>query len=126
MRCAAIAPLLWALLFACVEGQAGYAEAAAEPAIPVLVYHQISTPDHPLAPKSDVIELSQFSEQMEYLQANGYQTISTRQLVDFMLHGSRVPEKAFVLHFDDGWRSVMAALPILDRYDFKAAFWIIA
>ena len=68
-----------------------------------------------------------FSEQMEYLHANGYQTIScASQLVDFMLHRSRVPERVFVLHFDDGWKSILAALPILERYDFKAAFWIIA
>jgi peptidoglycan/xylan/chitin deacetylase (PgdA/CDA1 family) len=125
MRCAATA-LLSGLLFACVECQAAHAETAAEPAVPVLVYHQISTPENPLAAKSDVIEISRFSEQMEYLHANGYQTISTRQLVDFMRHGSHVPEKAVVLHFDDGWKSVLAALPILKRYDFKAAFWIIA
>jgi peptidoglycan/xylan/chitin deacetylase (PgdA/CDA1 family) len=123
MRSAGIA-LLWGVLLAPVGGQAAYA--AAEPTIPILVYHQISTPEHPLAVNRDVIELSRFSEQMEYLHANGYQTISTRQLVDFMLHGSPVPEKTFVLHFDDGWKSVMAALPILERYDFKAAFWIIA
>jgi peptidoglycan/xylan/chitin deacetylase (PgdA/CDA1 family) len=114
------------LLLACLEGHAARAEAAVEPTIPVLVYHQISTPEHPLALNRDVIELSRFSEQMEYLHSNGYQTISTRQLVDFMLHGSPVPEKAFVLHFDDGWKSILAALPILERYDFKAAFWIIA
>ena len=125
MRCAGKA-LLWGLLLGCLGGQTAYTEAAAEPSIPVLVYHQISTPEHPLAVNRDVIELSRFSEQMEYLHANGYQTISTRQLVNFMLHGTRVPEKAFVLHFDDGWKSVMAALPILELYDFKAAFWIIA
>ena len=113
---------LWLL----VGGQAAFAEAALNSAIPVLVYHQISTPDRSLAPKSDVIELSQFSEQMEYLHRNGYETISTRQLIDFMLEGSPLPKKAFVLHFDDGWKSVEAALPILERYDFKAAFWIIA
>ena len=63
---------------------------------------------------------------MEYLSANGYQTIGTQQLIDFVLHGSPVPQKAFVLHFDDGWKSALIALPILERYDFKAAFWIIA
>ncbi len=117
---------LLCLLFALAPGQAVSADVATGPEIPVLVYHQISTPEHPLAPKSDVVELSDFSEQMEFLHANGYQTISTRQLVDFMLHGSPVPKRAFVLHFDDGWKSVKAALPILERYDFKATFWIIA
>ena len=109
-----------------LPGGPGCLAGAGRATIPVLVYHQISTPEHPLAAHHDVIDLSRFSEQLEYLHANGYQTISTRQLIDFMLHGTAVPEKAFVLHFDDGWKSVMAALPILERYDFKAAFWIIA
>ena len=117
---------LLCLSFALAPGQAVSADLASRPEIPVLVYHQISTPEHPLVPKSDVVELSQFSEQMEFLHANGYQTISSRQLVDFMLHGSPVPKRAFVLHFDDGWKSVKAALPILERYDVKATFWIIA
>jgi peptidoglycan/xylan/chitin deacetylase (PgdA/CDA1 family) len=102
------------------------AELANEPKITVLVYHQISTPEHPLTLKDDVIDLARFMEQMEYLHAHGYQPISTAQLVDFIVNGSPVPEKAVVLHFDDGWKSVLAALPILEGYGFKAAFWIIA
>jgi peptidoglycan/xylan/chitin deacetylase (PgdA/CDA1 family) len=43
-----------------------------------------------------------------------------------MKRGAPIPQKAFVLHFDDGWKSALAALPILTKYDFKAAFWIIA
>lgn len=30
------------------------------------------------------------------------------------------------IQFDDGWKSAQLALPILDRYRFKATFWIIA
>ena len=29
------------------------------------------------------------------------------------------------IHFDDGWKSAKAALPILSRYGLKASFWII-
>jgi peptidoglycan/xylan/chitin deacetylase (PgdA/CDA1 family) len=125
MRFARTATFLCFLLTSALD-PAVSADVTGKPDIPVLVYHQISTPEHPLALKSDVVEFSQFSEQMEFLHANGYQSISTRQLVDFMLHGSPVPERAFVLHFDDGWKSVKAVLPILERYNFKATFWIIA
>jgi peptidoglycan/xylan/chitin deacetylase (PgdA/CDA1 family) len=114
----------WLIAFALC--QTAFADDPEPSAIPVLVYHQISTPEHPLPAKSDVTELSRFSEQMAYLHTNGYQAITTRQLVDFMMHGGPVPHKAFVLHFDDGWKSELAALPILERYDFGAAFWIIA
>ena len=74
MRCTGTA--LLCLLLTCLAGHAARAEAAFQPTIPVLVYHQISTPEHPLPVNCDVIELSRFSEQMEYLHANGYQTIS--------------------------------------------------
>ncbi len=36
-----------------------------------------------------------------------------------------MPEKSVLLAFDDGWRSVLNALPALERYQFKASFWII-
>jgi peptidoglycan/xylan/chitin deacetylase (PgdA/CDA1 family) len=125
MRFPRTANLVVCWVLASVSGHPACAELANEPTVPVLVYHQISTPEHPLAVKNDVIERAQFSKQMEYLHARGYQTISTSQLVDFMLYGSPVPEKAVVLHFDDGWKSVFAALPILEQYGFKATFWII-
>ena len=118
--------VLWCSLQVSVGCHAALAELAHEQTIPVLVYHQISTPEHPLAVKNDVIKLADFSEEMEHLHSQGYQTISTARLIDFMVHGTSVPEKAVVIHFDDGWRSVSAALPILERYGFKAAFWIIA
>nr|WP_249803720.1 polysaccharide deacetylase family protein [Bradyrhizobium zhengyangense] len=35
-------------------------------------------------------------------------------------------QKIVAVQFDDGWKSSQLALPILDRYGFKATFWIIA
>src|SRR5262245_13327219 len=78
--------IFWCCMVASVSVHPAFAELANEPTVPVLVYHQISTPEHPLALKDDVIELARFSEQMEYLHTSGYHTISTSQLIDFMLH----------------------------------------
>ena len=98
----------------------------ASPALPILVYHQIrNTADGP--PDSDeAISLSRFESQMRYLHDNGYVTLSANEVVDF-IRGRPIPESKIVaIHFDDGWKSAQFALPVLDRYGFKATFWIIA
>lgn len=42
------------------------------------------------------------------------------------MQGKRdISEKSVVINFDDGWRSQLKALPILEQYQFKASFWII-
>jgi peptidoglycan/xylan/chitin deacetylase (PgdA/CDA1 family) len=37
-----------------------------------------------------------------------------------------MPRSAVVLTFDDGWKNVLNAVPVLERYRMKASFWIIA
>jgi peptidoglycan/xylan/chitin deacetylase (PgdA/CDA1 family) len=92
--------------------------------VPVLIYHEIG---HPTKPAGEtVISIERFSEQMQYLADNGYEPISIDRLVRFMRDGGSLPERPVVLTFDDGWRNVLNALPILDRHGFKASFWIIA
>jgi peptidoglycan/xylan/chitin deacetylase (PgdA/CDA1 family) len=98
----------------------------AEPPFPILVYHQIRTTlDGP--PDSEIaLSLERFEEQMRYLQEHGYTAISTEQAVAIVRGGAAPPGKLVVIHFDDGWKSSLAALPILDRYGFRATFWIIS
>jgi len=91
--------------------------------IPVLIYHEIATDGRPAG--ETVIALDRFEAQMRHLAAAGYQTLSMDELVAVM-HGERAaPAKAVVLTFDDGWKNVLNAVPILDRYRMKASFWII-
>jgi peptidoglycan/xylan/chitin deacetylase (PgdA/CDA1 family) len=42
-----------------------------------------------------------------------------------MRWGTPLPPRPVVLTFDDGWRNVLKAVPVLDQYGFKASFWII-
>lgn len=90
--------------------------------IPVLIYHEV--PDAAAEPGETVIRLADFKAQMQYLSDSGYSTISMDDLVRFMKGEGAVPKKSVVLTFDDGWKSQLNALPILDQFHFKASFWI--
>ncbi len=92
----------------------------------VLLYHDIvDSETSGRAPGLDVITLPKFKEQMDYLAAQGFTTLSMQELVDFMQGKTKVPGKSVVITFDDGWRSQLKILPILAQHHFKASFWII-
>ena len=91
--------------------------------VPVLLYHEVRA-DVIEESRDTVISLDKFEDQMKYVYENGYNTISMDDLVSFMKGGS-IPEKSIVLTFDDGWKSVIDVMPILNRYSFKASCYII-
>lgn len=62
---------------------------------------------------------------MKLLYDNGYHTILPNQLVRFYQQGGKLPDKPLLLTFDDGTISqYINALPELEKYGFKAAFFI--
>ena len=93
--------------------------------LPILVYHQLRVSGNDPADAPDAISLERFESQMRYLRAEGYTTLSMDEVVRF-LKGEPFPKKIVAIHFDDGWKSALQAVPILNRYGFKATFWIIA
>jgi len=95
--------------------------------LPILVYHQIRyTADGP--PDSlEAISLDRFKSEMRYLHEHGYVTLSAEEVVNYFHGGSNFPGKKLVaVQFDDGWKSAQLALPVLNKYGFKATFWIIS
>jgi peptidoglycan/xylan/chitin deacetylase (PgdA/CDA1 family) len=86
---------------------------------PVLVYHGIvNNPDR----FSTTREL--FFEQMSALKRAGYSTLTPEQVVDFLKNKTPIPEKSFLLTFDDGRKdSYYGADPILKFLDFKAVMF---
>jgi len=115
--------LFVALVTACFVPAIGAAES---PSLPIIVYHQIrdsadGPPDSP-----EAISLTRFEAQMRYLHEEGYVTLSVAEVLN-VVHGGKPPGARIVaIHFDDGWKSAQLALPVLERYGFKATFWIIA
>ncbi len=91
--------------------------------IPVLVYHGI------LDTKSPQFNLtvSQFADQMEALKRAGYHTVTMAQFRGFMAGKLSLPQKSFLLTFDDGRKdSFYGATPILSALGFHAVMFVIA
>lgn len=104
----------------------GSAAQSAQPLLPILVYHQIRVGANGPADGHEVISLQRFEEQMRYLHEQGYMTLSTDEAVEFVAgRASFDNQKVVAIHIDDGWKSGRHALPALERYGFRAVFWII-
>ncbi len=108
----------------CADKAVPSAKAITPDHVAVLMYHKVSsdpaeTPDHTL------VHLARFEEQMKYLKDNGYATVDLYDLKAYMERRISLPEKSVVLTFDDGWKSVQNAIPILKKYGFKATFFIV-
>ena len=106
------------------SGAHGASGAQRSAGIPVLIYHEVVT-DPARTPGETVIALDRFEAQMRELAREGWQTLSIDELVAVMRNERPEPAKAVVLTFDDGWKSVLNAVPVLERYRMRASFWII-
>lgn len=88
--------------------------------VPVLVYHGI-------VKHSDRFSMTQetFAGQMAALKNAGYQTITIDQFYDFAVKGTPVPDKSFLLTFDDGRKdSFYGADPVLSALNYNATMFI--
>jgi len=88
--------------------------------IAILTYHNLAPAEGP-----GTISPDSFTEQMDYLVAQGYNFIGLPQLQEFM-KGGTVPPNAVLITFDDGYRSVyQSAYPILQSKHLPAAVFLI-
>lgn len=92
---------------------------------PILEYHTITNNPEPVSEIYNVPP-AEFAAQLDYLQKNGYTTIT---LQDFMraVHGKNsLPAKPIVLTFDDGYEdNYTEMLPILEAHGMKAVVYVI-
>lgn len=102
-------------------GSTNHAEAQGPArAVPVLVYHGIVA-------KSDRFSLTEraFADQLFTLKRAGYHTITTKELLAFLAGEQELPEKSFLLTFDDGRRdSYERADPILEALGYTAVMFV--
>lgn len=88
---------------------------------PILMYHQI---DGRAGRYS--VSLGQFTAQMQWLHANGYEAVSVEQIAAAMRGEATLPEKRVAITFDDGWKSQFTqAKPVLDAVGYKATFYLV-
>lgn len=102
------------------------AESASSPeiaeSVPVLLYHGVLN-------KTDGVnvDLKAFKEQMFALKNAGYKTVSLDDFYLFLQGKKKLPEKSFLLTFDDGRKdSYYPVNPLLKALDFNAVMFAIA
>ncbi len=100
-----------------------HAEEPHATAVPMLMYHKVSTDPHD-EPDHTLIHIDRFKEQMQYLADHGYTTITVSELVECMQGKRQLPAKSVALTFDDAWKSMLDAVPVLEQHKFKATFLI--
>ena len=89
-------------------------------AVPVLIYHHIST-----SPGMITVPSDHFAAQMAYLAQAGYRTVVAEQLGAY-LAGASLPAKSVVLTFDDGYLdNWVYAHPVLQRHGFSALCFLV-
>lgn len=97
------------------------------PEVPILCYHQVRDykPSDSKTAKDYIVPVDAFREQMKLLADSGYHAILPGQLHEYLITGKALPDKPVLITFDDTrLDQFTAALPELNRYGFKAAFFI--
>ena len=89
--------------------------------VPVLMYHHVN----PHAGDLVTVTPEVFEGQMRHLRSRGYHSLSLDALMGY-LGGAPVPRRSVVITFDDGWLdNYLHAFPVLQRYDLRAAIFLV-
>src|SRR5512145_2060427 len=89
--------------------------------VPVLVYHNIGPEDRGRL----TIAVRKFEAQMRALHAEGFQTVSLGDFLEYSAGRRQLPRRSVLLTFDDGYRSfAQYARPILKDLGFTATLFV--
>lgn len=91
--------------------------AESPPDVPVLMYHSIQEN----GAEYQVTE-AQLEEQLAWLAQNGYESITSADLLAWMTYRAPLPEKPIMISIDDGNSSDWTFLELLERYGFEGIF----
>lgn len=92
--------------------------------LPVLMYHQILK--DPARQGAYVTSPQQFEKDLQYIQKEGYQTVTLAQIENYVTMGEPLPEKPILITFDDGYESAYGYIyPLLKEYKMHAVISIV-
>lgn len=89
----------------------------------ILMYHMVSP--HKKNAQFNGLRVSPqvFEAQLDYLHKNGWKSFTMAEIIE---HQISLPEKSFVLTFDDGYLdNYTTVLPLLQKYNFKATLYLV-
>jgi len=97
-----------------------------DPGVPVLLYHRITKDREVPLDSCCVLPEKNFDEQIDYLYRQGYQTINSTQLYNYITKNKPIPMKSVVLSFDDSYASdYEIVFPTLKKYGYTGVFFAI-
>lgn len=90
--------------------------------IPVLYYHSVKES----ADNEVTIKPEDLRAELKYIKDQGYITLTIRQLKDYILNNSPIPEKSILITFDDGYMdNYYSAFPLLKEFNMTATIFCI-
>jgi peptidoglycan/xylan/chitin deacetylase (PgdA/CDA1 family) len=95
--------------------------------VPIFMYHHVSSlPTHDPLDYSLTVTTADFNAQLDWLQRQGYHSITMPELFDTFYDGKALPSRPVMLTFDDGYADVYTnALPVLLAHHYRGVFYII-
>jgi peptidoglycan/xylan/chitin deacetylase (PgdA/CDA1 family) len=96
--------------------------------LPILLYHYVEPwpANASLLRKNLTVQPADFAAQMAYLHDQGYVTVSLYDLMAALTQGTKLPPRAVVLTFDDGYRTLMDyAAPALKPLGYTGTVFVI-
>ncbi|WP_297427699.1 polysaccharide deacetylase family protein [Clostridium sp.] len=93
--------------------------------VPVICYHSVS--NNPNEKSPIIIPKEKFRQQLQAIKDNGYVTLTTKQLNEYLYKDMPIPVKSVVISFDDGYENnYTEAYPILKELNMTATFFVIS
>lgn len=93
---------------------------AADSAV-ILLYHHVAED----TPPSTSISPANFESHLIHLRDNEYNVIPLDLMIESLTNGTSLPEKAVVISFDDGYRSIYdTAFPLLEAFDYPFTLFL--
>jgi peptidoglycan/xylan/chitin deacetylase (PgdA/CDA1 family) len=108
------------------SAHSGRATAPMQPAVPILMYHDVSS-DTPAAFRKYIVTPKAFARQMRWLADGHYTPIDLSTLIAHRTAGNALPSRPVVITFDDGFRdAVRCAGAIVRDHGFRAVLFAVA
>jgi peptidoglycan/xylan/chitin deacetylase (PgdA/CDA1 family) len=95
--------------------------------VPILCYHQIRDwrASDSKSARDIIVPIDVFKSHLKILADSGYHTILPDQLYDYLTKGTPLPEKPFMLTYDDtDIDQFTVAAPEMKKYGFKGVYFI--
>lgn len=96
--------------------------------IPILMYHRVAPARLDASPYERDLTVAPraFARQMAWLDAQGYASITQRELFDALMSGAPLPRRPVLITFDDGYREIAeTAAPIMAEHGFAGTAYVI-